>query len=76
MDTSPHSLTTLFAQLGLENNQAAIDRFVADHRLAEHVPLEEAPFWTPAQASFIAESLKADADWSEVIDELNTLLRK
>ena len=76
MDTSPHSLATLFAQLGLDNDQAAMDAFIAEHRLAEHVPLEKAPFWSPGQASFIAESLKEDADWSEVIDELNTLLRK
>ncbi|MCH8536165.1 MAG: DUF2789 domain-containing protein [Alkalimonas sp.] len=75
MDTSTHTLANLFAQLGLDNDPAAIDRFVQQHRLAEHVPLEEAPFWNKGQASFIAESLKEDADWAEVIDELNALLR-
>ena len=75
MDTSTHTLANLFAQLGLDNDQASIDSFVQQHRLAEHVALEEAPFWSKGQASFIAESLKEDADWAEVIDELNALLR-
>ncbi|MDP4534912.1 DUF2789 domain-containing protein [Alkalimonas collagenimarina] len=74
MDTSTHTLSTLFAQLGLDNDQASIDQFVQQHKLAEHVHLADAPFWSKGQASFIAESLKEDADWAEVIDELNALL--
>ena len=36
--------------------------------------LADAPFWNRAQASFLRESLKQDAEWCEIIDELNTLL--
>jgi hypothetical protein len=71
-----HDLASLFAQLGLANDPAAIDAFIATHRpLAEDIALADAPFWTPAQAAFLAEELQADADWAEVIDELNMDLR-
>lgn len=70
-----HNLATLFAQLGLPNDPAAIDTFIAAHRpLPEGLSLAEAPFWTPAQAAFLAEELQADADWTEIIDELNSKL--
>ncbi|MBI5783916.1 MAG: DUF2789 domain-containing protein [Rhodocyclales bacterium] len=68
-------LATLFAQLGLPNDPASIDAFIAAHRpLPDDVALADAPFWTPAQAAFLAEELQADADWAEVIDELNSEL--
>lgn len=68
-------LATLFAQLGLANDPASIDAFIAAHRpLPDDVALADASFWTPAQAAFLAEELQADADWAEVIDELNSEL--
>lgn len=67
-----HNLTALFAQLGLPSEPAAIETFIATHRLPTGVPLANAPFWTPTQAAFLAEELQADADWVEVIDELNS----
>ncbi|KKO47355.1 hypothetical protein WG68_01610 [Arsukibacterium ikkense] len=75
MDTSNHSMATLFLQLGLANQPQDIADFLAKHKLAGHIALADAPFWNQAQASFIRESLKQDADWSEIIDELNTQLR-
>jgi hypothetical protein len=72
-----HDLATLFAQLGLPNDPASIDAFIAAHRpLPDQVALADAPFWTPAQAAFLAEELQADADWAEVIDELNSELAR
>lgn len=72
MDTLLHDRNTLFAQLGLPAEDAAIDRFIARHGpLPEHVRLSEAPFWSPAQAGFLREGMQADADWAEVIDQLN-----
>ena len=41
----------------------------------EGVQLAEAAFWTPAQAGFLREAILEDADWAEVIDELNNDLR-
>ena len=43
--------------------------------LAQGVTLADAPFWSPAQASFLREELAEDADWAEVVDELNLRLR-
>lgn len=36
--------------------------------------LYRAPFWTPAQRSFLKEEIIDDADWAGVIDELNARL--
>jgi len=75
MDTNLHNLTNLFAQLGLDNTKSAIDSFIAEHRLASSIRISEAPFWSNGQASFLTESLAEDGDWSEVIDQFDTLLR-
>ena len=74
MDTSKHTLSTLFAQLGLESSPAQIQAFVRRHKLSAGMGLADAPFWNRAQASFLREAWRADSDWSDVIDELNTLL--
>ncbi len=76
MDTSIHDLETLFRQLGLPCGPADIERFIASHRpLPFALALHEAAFWTPAQADFLSDELAADADWAEVIDHLDALLR-
>ena len=36
--------------------------------------LEEAPFWTPAQAQLLREERLDDADWAMVVDRLNVAL--
>ena len=74
MDTTAHTLRTLFAQLGLDSNEQAIKQFIYQHKLAPGMAIQDAPFWNSAQASFLRESLKQDAEWCEIIDELNTLL--
>ena len=76
MERPIHNLNNLFAQLGCPNDDAAIRQFINRHRpLAGNVLLHEAPFWSPAQAAFLRESLLDDADWAEVVDELNADLR-
>ncbi|TCO83166.1 uncharacterized protein DUF2789 [Plasticicumulans lactativorans] len=74
MDTSAHSLSNLFVQLGLAADAASIDRFIGEHRLAADVRVADAPFWTAAQASFLREALEEDSDWAEVVDELEACL--
>ncbi|MBM5570392.1 MULTISPECIES: DUF2789 domain-containing protein [Deefgea] len=74
MDTSPHSLCTLFAQLGLASDAASIKRFICSHRLSSDINIAAAPFWTPSQAAFLADELQNDAEWAEMIDELAVLL--
>lgn len=74
MDTSPHSLCTLFSQLGLASDTASIKKFICAHRLASDVVIFAARFWTPSQAAFLSEELQSDSEWAEMIDELAVLL--
>lgn len=76
MDSHVHPLHELFAQLGLPAGPAAIDQFIRRHTpLPGTVQLADAPWWTPAQATFLREQFVADSDWAEVIDQLNLALR-
>ena len=76
MDTPLHRFHELFAQLGLPYDEAAIQQFIAAHTpLPAEVTLADAAFWTPAQALFLREALAQDADWAELVDELNAALR-
>ena len=77
MEETLHSMTNLFAQLGLPTGPADIQAFIATNRpLAAHLALEDAPFWTPAQAGFLREEILQDADWAGVIDRLDSGLRQ
>ncbi|CAG21311.1 MULTISPECIES: DUF2789 domain-containing protein [Photobacterium] len=76
METFNHNLSNLFSQLGLNNSQSFIESFLCEHHLEQNETLTEASFWQPAQKRFLKESQEQDADWSEVIDQLDTLLRK
>ena len=74
MDTNRHTLSVLFAQLGLANDTLSIKKFLAAHELPAAVSIAEAPFWNPSQAAFLAEELTEDSEWAELIDELANLL--
>ena len=76
MDTSPHTLAALFKQLGLPNERQQIDGFLARHHLDPGLALAEAPFWNPAQATFLREALAEDSDWAEEVDELAARLSR
>ncbi|UZE96212.1 DUF2789 domain-containing protein [Alkalimarinus alittae] len=76
MDTSFHTMNSLFSQLGLPDDDASIEKFVRQHQgLDKKVHLDKAPFWTPAQAKFIEEAFQDDSDWTEMVDHLDALLR-
>ena len=76
MNTAHHGFADLFAQLGLPSDEASIPSFIASHApLPDHMRLEDAPCWTPAQARLLRESLAQDADWATVVDRLNLALR-
>jgi len=52
-----------------------VDQFIASHApLPEALPLDQAPFWTPAQAAFLREEILEDADWAPAVDSLNARL--
>ncbi|MDY6798824.1 MAG: DUF2789 domain-containing protein [Pseudomonadota bacterium] len=76
MDTSKHSLNTLFEQLGMPSDNASIEKFVAQHSpLPREIALQDAPFWSESQSHFLEEGLEEDSDWAEIIDELDAMLR-
>ena len=75
MEQPVHPFSELFAQLGLPNGNEDIRRFIATHSpLPDDMRLEEAPFWSPAQAQLLREERVDDADWIVVIDQLNVAL--
>lgn len=74
MDTCPHNLPALFAQLGLPNDATSINDFIISHELPAGTSLAKAAFWNPAQACFLREALDDDAEWAEVADEMAMLL--
>ena len=76
MEPPIHTLPSLFKQLGLQNSDDAIDQFISDHRpLAADIQLHEADFWNSAQAAFLKQEKEEDADWAEVVDQLDAMLR-
>jgi hypothetical protein len=75
MESPVHTLRNLFAQLGLPSDEAGIARFIETHGpLPDSMLLPDAPFWTSSQAGFLREEIIGDADWAQVIDELNVNL--
>ena len=66
-----YTLNDLFAQLGLDSSDEAIDQFMAENQLDEETNLKDAKVWTEKQRAFLQEEWKRDAVWVEVIDELN-----
>jgi Protein of unknown function (DUF2789) len=76
MPSPHHRFHELFAQLGLPSDDNSIRSFILEHSpLQGDVKLEDAKFWTPAQAQLLSEMLVEDADWAEVVDHLNAALR-
>ncbi|WP_341303937.1 DUF2789 domain-containing protein [Pseudomonas sp. TMP25] len=76
MHAQTHDLPALFKQLGLNHDSAAIARFIQQHSpLAADCRLADATFWNRAQATFLREEILEDADWAEIVDQLNLALR-
>ena len=76
MDQPIHPFSELFAQLGLPADEQSIRQFIALHSpLRADIDLAEAPFWTESQAAFLKEEKLEDADWAELVDQLNLALR-
>jgi hypothetical protein len=76
MEHHHHAFSELFAQLGLPNSDTAIQKFCTEHPLQKDIRLPDADFWTPAQAQFLRDAWRQDADWAEVIDQLNMTLHR
>ena len=76
MGNFKHTLSDLFAQLGLPDADDEINYFIHQHRpIPAAVSLEKATFWNNGQSQFIHEALYEDSDWAELVDQLDTRLR-
>jgi hypothetical protein len=76
MEPPVHSINALFDQLGLEDSNDAIQLFIEQHKpLPVSVALHEAAFWNASQADFLRRAIADDADWAEVVDHFDAMLR-
>ncbi|WP_201533289.1 DUF2789 domain-containing protein [Psychrobacter ciconiae] len=66
-----YTMNDLFAQLGLDSSDEAIDAFIEENKLSKDEKLVEADVWSEKQCMFLQEEWKKDAAWAIVIDELN-----
>lgn len=77
MESSSHALGELFSQLGLPDDEPAIEAFIASHRpIPAGTRLLDAPFWSQSQVAFLREKCREDADWVALIDTLDARLRR
>lgn len=76
MQSPVHSPSSLFDQLGLDSTDQAIEMFIDDHRpVRGNIELHETDFWSASQASFLKQAKAIDADWADIVDQLDVLLR-
>lgn len=76
METPIHTMSSLFKQLGLDNSTKAISDFINNNKpIPKAKKLHEAAFWTESQAYCLQKMIDEDADWAEIVDQLNLLLR-
>lgn len=77
MESPTHNLPSLFKQLGLPDEPVDIEKFITTHSpLKPELHLADAFFWSKSQAEFLRDEILDDADWAEVVDQLDVLLRK
>ncbi|AEE22104.1 DUF2789 family protein [Paraglaciecola chathamensis] len=76
MENYHTTMGDLFEQLGLSGQEGDVEAFIETHKgLRQGVHIEDAEFWSKAQAEFIRNALLEDAEWAELIDQLNTRIR-
>jgi len=76
MEPFIHTLSNLFEQLGLDSSDAAIETFIQSNKpIAANIEIHNASFWNPSQASFLQQEKAEDADWAEIVDQLDVMLR-
>ncbi|ROS00233.1 uncharacterized protein DUF2789 [Sinobacterium caligoides] len=76
METPIHTISSLFDQLGLDSSTEAIATFIDGHVVPEGVRLSQASFWSESQAMFLQQAKDEDADWVEIVDQLDIMLRR
>jgi len=77
MESQTHNLSSLFVQLGLDNDESSIEDFINRNKpVPGHIELHDAQFWNASQADFLKQMKEEDADWVGIIDQLDVMLRK
>ncbi len=72
MDSHVHTMSDLFAQLGLPDQPEQIDHFIeSEGPLDPNTHVADADLWSESQAAFLKEALQNDSDWAELVDQLN-----
>ncbi|WFF38219.1 DUF2789 domain-containing protein [Moraxella nasibovis] len=71
-----YNINQLFAQLGLESSDEAIEAFIRENQLPQETKLVDAPFWSEQQRAFLKEGFELNAVWVVPIDELNVRLHE
>jgi hypothetical protein len=74
MNASVRTLEELFEQLGLSSQKIQMALFIEKHQLQPGSVLPDAIYWTSNQKAFLIEAKEDDSEWSEVVDQLATLL--
>ena len=74
MNASVRTLEELFEQLGLSSQKIQMELFIEKHQLQPDSILPDAIYWTSNQKAFLIEAKEDDSEWSEVVDQLATLL--
>jgi hypothetical protein len=76
MDRSNHTLACLFSQLGMNNSEQDISDFISSNKgIPADITLSSAKIWNASQALFLSQAISEDADWAEIVDNLDVLLR-
>jgi hypothetical protein len=76
MEAPIHSVVSLFDQLGLDSSKEGINEFITKNgKLSGNIELHKASFWNISQATFLKNMLDDDADWAEIVDQLDAMLR-
>ena len=76
MEAPVHSMNALFAQLGLGDSDSEVNKFIVEQpAIPGDTPLHKGTMWNASQASFLREAVADDADWAEVVDQLDAMLR-
>ncbi len=76
MGRSIYSLASLFDQLGLDSSEKGIEVFISSHApLPSEMELHEAGFWNSSQVAFIKQAINDDAEWTDLVDHLDIMLR-
>lgn len=76
METMIHTMNALFKQLGLDSSDSDIDAFIRKvGPIKQDLELHKAECWSASQSDLLREMREDDADWAEIIDQLDARLR-